>query len=67
MGLESSLSKFFIFLLDNHSTVWGVPSFVIFCRAVLTCSAGCWTYTDVTVQPNWEPELPKVTKTKHHE
>ena len=34
-------------------TLWGIPSFMMFCRAFLTCSTGRWADTAATVQPNW--------------
>ena len=30
-----------------------IPSFVIFCKAFLTCSTNRWADTAATVQPNW--------------
>ena len=50
----------------SRSTLWGVRSDVILCKAFLKCSTGRWADTAATVQPNWEPELPKEKKRKHN-
>ena len=42
---------------------WGIHSVVIFCRAFLTCSTGCWADTSAAVQPSWLQEQPKEKKT----
>ena len=34
-------------------TLWGFPSFAIFCRAFLTWSTVRWAVTAATVHPNW--------------
>ena len=37
----------------KQSTLCVIHSVVIFCRACLICSTGCWADTAPTVQPNW--------------
>ena len=41
------------FSLRICSTLWGIPSFAMFCRAFLPCSTGRRANTVASVQPNW--------------
>ena len=41
-----------ISVMVEYSTLCGIPSVMIFCKACLTCSTVCWTDTAETVMPN---------------
>ena len=38
--------------IQGPSTLWGVPSFVMFCKVFCTCSTIRWADTTAIVQPN---------------
>ena len=40
-------------IFPHPTTLWGVPSFLMFCKVFLTCSTGRLADTAAIEQPDW--------------